>query len=360
MSFEVITPADARWLSALSKSNAGIFYTPEYCGLHRQQGSSPAMLLYQDDLGLAFDVTSIKEVASLAFYESVAGQFAYRPIDLANPIFNGPIVVSTDADHYELLRRYRKALDQFCADNHVVTEFVRFHPLYEHSEPLCRVEELIPVSDILYVDLRQGYEAARRQYRKGHRWAAQKAARDGASWSIVEPDDGHLATFVRLYEWTQRRNGTRSMYVQNESFFHDLFETLKGRAVLAESYAEGAVVSSSVFLDDKTCLWYHYSGSALELLGTNAHTYLMDRMVAWAAGKGISYLVLGGGGNPHDPTDGVAKYKRGFSHLMGKVHQLKKVHHSATLETLLLAKEHYNRSLGREVLRNWFPSYWLD
>lgn len=360
MSFEVITPADPRWLATISTSNAGIFYTPEYCGLHRGEGSSPAMLLYQDDLGVTFDVTALKDVASLPFYESVAGQFAYRPIDLANPIYNGPIVVSKGADHPELLRRYRKALDQFCADNHVVTEFVRFHPLYEYSDTLSQVEELIPVSDILYVDLRQGYEAARKQYRKGHKWAAQKAARDGASWSIVEPTDDHLATFTRLYEWTQQRNGTRSMYVQKPPFFRSMFDVLKGRALLAESYAHGDVVSSSIFLDDKTCVWYQYSGSDLDLLGTNAHTYLMDRMVDWAASKGISYLVLGGGGDPRDPADRIAKFKRGFSHLMGKVHQLRKVHHPATLETLLLAKEHYNRSLRREVCRNWFPSYWLD
>ena len=360
MPFEVITPADSRWLSVLSTSNAGIFYTPEYCGLHRAEGSSPAMLLYQDDLGIAFDVTAIKDVASLPFYESIAGQFGHRPIDLANPIYNGPIVVSKDGDQPELLRRYREALDQFCADNHVVTEFVRFHPLYEHSQTLSRIQELIPVSDILYVDLKNGYEAARKQYRKGHRWAAQKAAREGASWSIVEPDDDHLATFTRLYEWTQQRNETRSMYVHKEPFFRSLFDLLKGRALLVESYAHGEVVSSSIFLDDKACLWYQYSGSALNLLGTNAHTFVMDKMVAWAASKGISYLVLGGGGDPHDPADGVAKFKRGFSHLMGKVHQLKKVHHPATLETLLLAKERYNRSMGREVQGNWFPSYWLD
>ena len=360
MSFDIITVEDPRWASTLSTSNAGIFYTNDYCGLHQEQDGSPAMLLYQDDLGLAFDVTFFKSIATLPFYEDIGEQFTYRPIDLANPVYNGPIVVSADADHFELLRRYRKAMDQFCADNHVVTEFIRFHPFYEKTAALSRIEELIPVSDILYVDLRQGYEAARKQYRKGHRSAAQKAAREGASWSFVEPDDNHLGIFTRLYEWTQRRNGTRSVYIQKQSFFRSMFGALKGRALLAESYSHGRVVSSSIFLDDKTSLWYQYSGSDLNLLGTNAHTYLMDRMVAWAAEKGISYLVLGGGGDPHDPTDRIAKFKRGFSHLMGKVHQLRKVHHPATLQALLLAKEHYNRSQGREVRSNWFPSYWLD
>ena len=318
------------------------------------------MLLYQDDLGVAFDVTFFKNIAGLPFYENVAGQFAHEPVDLANPVYNGPIVISADADHFELLRRYRKALDQFCADNHVVTEFIRFHPLYEETAALSRVEELIPVSDILYVDLRQGYEAARRSYRKGHRSAAQKAAREGASWSFVEPDDSHLATFMRLYEWTQARNGTRSVYIQKQPFFRSMFDLLKGRVLLAESYFAGSVVSSSIFLDDKTCLWYQYSGSDLDLLRTDAHTYLMDRIAEWAAERRISYFVLGGGGDPHDPADRIAKFKRGFSHLMGKVHQTKKVHDPATLEALSLAKENYNRSLNREVRRDWFPSYWLD
>lgn len=360
MSLDVITVEDPRWASTLSTSNAGIFYTNDYCGLHQEKDGSPAMLRYQDNLGVAFDVTFFKNIAALPFYQEIAGQFAYRPIDLANPVYNGPIVVSAEADRFELLRRYRKALDQFCADNHVVTEFIRFHPLYEQTAQLSRVEELIPVSDILYIDLRQGYEAARKRYRKGHRSAARKAAREGASWSFVEPDDTHLGTFTRLYEWTQQRNGTRSVYLQKESFFHSMFRALTGRALLAESYSRGSVVSSSIFLDDKTSLWYQYSGSNLSLLRTNAHTYLMDKIAGWTAERGISYLVLGGGGNPHDPTDRIAKFKRGFSHLMGKVYQLRKVHHPATLQALLLAKEHYNRRQGREIRSDWFPSYWLD
>ena len=360
MSFDIITVEDPRWASTLSTSNAGIFYTADYCGLHQGRDGSPAMLLYQDDLGVAFDVTFFKNIATLPFYQDIAGQFACRPLDLANPVYNGPIVVSTDADHFELLRRYRRAVDQFCADNHVVTEFIRLHPLYEETAALSQIEELIPVSDMLYVDLCQGYQAARKGYRKGHRSAAQKAAREGASWSFVEPDDNHLGIFTRLYEWTQQRNGTRTVYIQKQSFFRSMFGALKGRALLAESYSRGSVVSSSIFLDDKTSLWYQYSGSDLELLRTNAHTYMLDKIAAWAAERDISYLVLGGGGDPHDPTDRIAKFKKGFSHLMGKVNQLRKVHHPSTLEALLLAKEQYNRDQGREVGGNWFPSYWLD
>jgi serine/alanine adding enzyme len=359
MSFDIIAAEDPRWTSTLSTSKAGIFYTNDYCRLHQEKDGSPAMLLYQDDLGVAFDVTFLKHISSLPFYEGIAGQFAHLPIDLANPVYNGPIVVSAEADHFELLRRYRSALNQFCADNHVVTEFIRFHPLYEETAALSGIEELLPVSDILYVDLREGYEAARQRYRKGHRSAAQKAAREGASWSFVEPDENHVATFMRLYEWTQQRNGTRSAYIQKQSFFRSMFDVLRGRALLAESYFQGNVVSSSIFLDDTTCLWYQYSGSDLELLRTDAHTYMLDRIAAWAAEREISYLVLGGGGDPHDPTDRIAKFKRGFSHLMGKVHQLRKVHHPATLEALLLAKAGYNRAHGQEVRSNWFPSYWL-
>lgn len=128
MSFDLISPEDPRWFSALSISDGGIFYSPEYCSLHRENSCSPAMLLYQDDLGTAFDVTTLKDISSLPFYESVAAQFSCRPLDLANSIYNGPIAASDSTDHDELLRRYRKSLDQFCSENNVVTEFIRFHP----------------------------------------------------------------------------------------------------------------------------------------------------------------------------------------------------------------------------------------
>lgn len=318
------------------------------------------MLLYQDDLGTAFDVTAIKNVSSLPFYEDIAAQFSSPPVDLANPVYNGPLLVCATADRGELLRRYRVAVHRFCADNNVVTEFIRFHPLYSYSSELGQIEELIPVSDILYVDLRNGYEAAHKQYRKGHKAAARKAARDGASWKIVEPTEENLASFMRLYQSTQQRNLTRAPYVQGAQFFRALFDALRDRALLAESHAKGKLVSSSVFVEDTECLWYQYSGSVLELLSTDAHTYLMDRMIEWAASKTFSYLVLGGGGDPHDPSDRIAKFKRGFSHLMGKVYHLRRVHNSSMLEKLLLAKENYNRSLGREVQKDWFPSYWLD
>jgi len=360
MSFEFIGPADARWRSCLSASKAGIFYSPEYCDLHRDKDGSPVMLLYQDDLGTAFDVTAIKNVSSLPFYQDIAAQFSSPPLDLANPIYNGPLLVSAPADRSELLRRYRAAVHRFCADNNVVTEFVRFHPLYSYASELGRIEELIPVSDILYADLRNGYEAAHKQYRKGHKSAARKAARDGASWKIVAPTPENLASFTELYQSTQRRSGTRDAYVQSAQFFRALFDALKDRALLVESYANEKLVSSSVFLDDSECLWYQYSGSALELLSSDAHTYLMDRMIDWAASRAFSYLVLGGGGNPHDPEDRIAKFKRGFSHLMGKVYQLRKVHNPSMLERLLLAKDNYNRRLGREVQKDRFPSYWLD
>jgi hypothetical protein len=115
-----------------------------------------------------------------------------------------------------------------------------------------------------------------------------------------------------------------------------------------------------MFLEDMPFLWYEYSGSVPDLLSTHAHTYSLDSMVAWAAGRGFSYLVLGGAGDPRDPDDGVGRFKRGFSPLRRTSLQLRKVHCAGRLEMLLRAKERYDRSTGRETRTDWFPSYWLD
>ena len=102
-------------------------------------------------------------------------------------IYNGPLVSSDPADYQELLRRYRKALDHFCSENHVVTEFIRFHPLYQHSETVSLIEELIPSPIWSILIFTNSHLAARKEERKGHKSTAQKAARESASWKIVEP-----------------------------------------------------------------------------------------------------------------------------------------------------------------------------
>jgi hypothetical protein len=359
--FEALGPDDPRWASTVDAAGADVFYRPEYVRfVTRSTSHAPVLLRYADDLGVVFDVTLIKRVDTLPFYADIARDFARPPVDLASPEYNGPVVASAPADRAELVRRYRAALDAYCRNTGVVTEFVRVHPLsdLDVATGLGACEPLRDAAELIYVDLRAGYEAAARGYRKGHRAAVKRAAREGAVVRVVPPDDAAVARLAELYGATMARHGAKGYYRHDTGYFTTLFEHLGDRALLVEaSTREGALAASAVFLRGARHLWYLYAGTAEALRDTGANNYKIDRMVAWGAAHGCEALVLGGG---FAPGDGLYLTKRGYSHLAAPVRHLRKVHDVRALERLRAARAAYNARHGRPTREDYFPSYWLD
>jgi hypothetical protein len=355
--FAALTVDDELWTTTTDAARTDIFYRSEYCRF-RSQGSPhrSLMLRYEDDLGVAFDVAIEKRVDTLAFFEDLSLDIPFAPLDFASPEYNGPVLVAAPRDRYELLRRFRGALEAYYRDRRVVTEFVRVHPFSSTESPLSELEQLHDVSEVVYVDLRGGHAAASRGYRKGHRAAVKKAERLGASVEIVAPDAGHVARLSELYLATMVRAGAKSVYRHPLQHFSALFEQLGDRALLVEARVGDELAASAVFLLGDRHVWYLYAGTNEALLPTGANNFKIDRMIAWAAERGFEALVLGGG---FATGDGLFHTKRGYSHLTAPVRHLRKVHDPSLLDRLLRGKAAHDARLDRTTRTDYFPSYWL-
>jgi hypothetical protein len=357
LSLEVIEAGDPAWEATLARApDADVFHRPEYAAF-RSEGLAErlVMLRFEDERGLVFDVTTVKEIARRPFFADVASEFSRPPIDLASPEYNGPLVESAPADVSGLMRSYRAAVDDWCREAAVVTEFVRLHPRSQSVESLGQLEPLVKTSEQVYVDLRGGYQHAFSTYRRKLRQQLRNAARRGVEVVFVEPDAERLATFVRLYSETLRRRAAKSIYPA--SYFASLFQHLRSRALLVEARARGEVASSTVFLAAGSSVWALYSGTVPDLFPTYAHKYMYDRVVAWAAERGFQYVMFGGG---LEPGDGLYFHKQGYSSLSAPVHHLRKVHDPVALRRLLEAKAASDRRQGRQTRDDYFPAYWLD
>ena len=355
---EVIPLNDERWDETVSRFPAGIFYTTRFCKFRAcSAGISPVMLRYVDDRGLVFDVTTIKEISSLPFFCMVSQHFSSPPIDIASAEYNGPVVAGITGEEHGLLSAYRAAVDGYCAEHNVVTEFVRIHPMSSIAAVLAKIVPLIPASDMVYVDLRSGYDAARSNYSNKRRQEMNRAARCGARIEIVRPDPEAVLRCSRLYNDTMRRKAAKSIRVFDADYFVTLFDWLSEETLLVEAFMKDALASSTVFLLDHKNIWALYTGTVYELRDSDANLYMTDRMIAWAAERGYEYFLLGGG---LEPDDGMYTYKTRFSKLMSPVRHLRKVHQPELLQILLQAKSEYDRNQGRSTRLDYFPSYWLD
>ena len=351
--------ADSRWPAAAGATPLDVFYSPDYARFRVEAlGERPIALVYEDSLGRVLDVTSIKQIAKLPFFSRIAGSLARPRVDLASPEYNGPIVVAEPGAEDDLLRRYRSAVDEYCSDLGVVTEFVRLHPFETRDATLRALSPLVSVSDVVYVDLRGGYTSARAGYQKRRLTQVRQAETAGVEIRFASPDADASQRFSDLYaETIAGKSDVKSYHRRPAGFFASLFRHLGERALLVESYVEGALASAAIALLGPRRAWYMYAGRQPNAATKGAHKLLLDRLVAKASERGLEALVLGGG---FDPGDGLYYFKRGFSKLTLPVRQLRRVHDGATLALLEQAKAEHDSALGIETRHDYFPSYWLE
>lgn len=315
------------------------------------------MLRFQDTGGVVFDVTTLRDISRLPFF--AAAELGRSAVDVASPEYNGPIVAGAPADAAELVARYRKAVDSALQDLGAVTEFVRCDPFAAATSGLGAIEELTSVSEVVYVDVREGYETAFRGYRPEHRTAIRKAVRAGTEVRFVAaPGPDALDRFFALYTATlARKPDVKSYHKLPLDYFASLFRHLGEHALLVESWSTGRLASSTVFVVGARRAWYLYGGTQPEAVAGGANKLLFDRVIAWAAEQRLEALVLCGG---FEPGDGLYQFKRGYSKLSARIAQLRKVHDAAALERLERAKAEFDRERGRATRRDYFPSYWLE
>jgi hypothetical protein len=358
MPLEVFDLDDARWPQMIQRARADIFYEPCYCRFVTVDTShQPVMLAYQDDLGEVFDVTLRKNIADLPFYADVAHQFARSPTDLASPEYNSPIVIAEPGAVGELLRRYRRAVDEYCLESGVVTEFVRFHPLSESATAFADLLDLHQAAEMVYVDLRRGYDSAFCGYRENHKRNIKKALKQGAMFRFCPSRDEEATSLLhKLWSEAMLRKDAKSIYHHPLEHFVGFVQALGDRALIVESLVDNDVASVDVFVLGRKHIWHKYSGLDQRFRVTGAHTFAFDRTIHWAWQAGYEYFMLGGGMEQGDST---YQYKYGFSHLAAPVRHFKKVHDQKALNLLLEAKSAYNTRLGLETKQQYFPSYWL-
>jgi hypothetical protein len=238
-----------------------------------------------------------------------------------------------------------------------VTEFVRFHPFQSAIDHVREMKECVSVSEVIYIDLSQGYETAKHGYRKGHRAAVTKAAGVGVNIRFVDPSEENVGRLTALYTDTMRRRNAVAGRTRSHDFFESLFRCLGKNALLVEAQLGEQCCVSAVFLLGWGHVWYMFAGTNPDLKSSEGGILLLDRVAHWGAESGYSTFVLGGG---LSLGDSIYSFKRGFSYLVRPVFQLRKVHNATALNVLMEAKTSYDAKLARATHLNYFPPYWLD
>jgi serine/alanine adding enzyme len=207
--------------------------------------------------------------------------------DVTTVAYGGPLGLGPSPPVAQFSGRY----DDWCAEQEIVTTFVRFPPLfanhrYAPSSLRCeRVQDSVtwPLEGDLFAGLH-----------RHHRRLIRRAKSAGIRVSVtVSPD--RLDRFAALYEQTMRRLGATRFYFFSDRYWGRLTEELAAHILLFDALRDGDVLASIVCFASNPWLHYHLGASSDEARRLGASHLLLYEAARFGQEHGYEQLHLGSG-----------------------------------------------------------------
>jgi lipid II:glycine glycyltransferase (peptidoglycan interpeptide bridge formation enzyme) len=313
---------------------------------------------YSFEYGKSFaDIENGKLFA--AYYEDQNTKIFYpfirRPVpyveeekfDIVTPYGYGGPILEGDAQSFT---RFYEIFSSYCRLNNIITETVRFHPLYKNHHICSNALEIQYIRVTTAVNLNVSLEEIRNNYSNMNKRNIKLAKKNQLTCYLAENTSENIKTFIDLYKETMNRNHASSYYYFDESYFYEQIQkTDIGETYLLFTKVQEKVIAGVMVLLGKEFAHYHLGASKTKYLDLKPNNLLFDYMIEFCKSKGSQILHLGGG---YREGDGLYKFKKSFTNLTLDYYIGKKVHLPQIYDSIIA-------TLKKQYIldENYFPLY---
>ncbi|HWP50919.1 MAG TPA: GNAT family N-acetyltransferase [Clostridia bacterium] len=295
-----------RW-NGIVKSFADhdVYYMHEYMSAFRHTGDgSPCLIYYSGDpMRLCYVVLS-SDIAESPRFTGVLEKGRYH--DFATPYgYGGPLVSHYSSDE---MSYFFALLKDYCNQNGIVSQFIRFHPLLENQAFFADHCELRSIKKTVVIDATNSATIYANMEPRC-RGAIQKAKQRDIQINIDNSDQAKVE-FIRLYLETMQRHHAAAYYFFNNAFFDDFFSNMEGSYNLFCAMSNKKIISAAIILCCNGNMHYHLSGSDEAFRQFSPNNLLLYTAACWGVDNGYHKFHLGGG---VEVDDSLFLFKRSFN-----------------------------------------------
>lgn len=232
--------------------------------------------------------------------------------DLVTPYgYGGPLITEVqEGKKPALAAAFTKAFQQYCDVHHIVSEFVRFHPVLGNAGDFNGSYDIVFLRKTVGTNLRDYDDPVQEEFSKSTRKAIRHALRSGVEFRVtVNPDS--LELFSEIYRINMERVQADSYYYFDQSYFSRCLEYFGENIVLVEALFEGKVIGAEMHFAYNNVIHTHLSGTLSEYHYLSP-VYVMTYAIAlWGKENGMD-LIHVGGGTTNEPGDTLYLFKKKF------------------------------------------------
>lgn len=234
----------------------------------------------------------------------------------------------------EIIPHFFEAFAQYCKEENIVSEFIRFCPMYNFDfETIKNYINVQKVNDLVYMDLEENFWNG---YSKGRKSDIRQIQKKPYRVECIGVKD-----FYPLYQESMQRNKAHAYFDLNQDALQKLVDEAFARVF--GIYVDETLVSSIMILDEATVSYYFLSATLDDFLKSHVNALLLHEIAIIVRNEGQKKFFLGGG------RVGVYDFKRRFSQKTLPYFIGKKIHNQTIYDELV--------SLTKRQDNTFFPKY---
>lgn len=280
-----------------SFSEYDVYYLSGYVKAFHIHGDGDPYLLYYENNGLrAIYAYTRRPTAIDGIYDSVT------PYGYGGVLFEG--------DTSEANRRvFWKAYLEEMAKEHIVDNFVRYHPILNNAVPMKPISNVIDLGKTIAMDLASP-ELIWENIHSKNRNHIRKAEKNGI---MIEHGKGMelFDIFIEMYNATMDKDHAEEYYYFKRPFYESIHNDLNDNYEIFYAKLEDKIIAMSIMIFANGRMNYHLSGSDIEYRNLAPSNLLLYKAALWGYEHGMKTFHLGGGVG--SGKDNLYKFKAAFN-----------------------------------------------
>lgn len=234
--------------------------------------------------------------------------------DIVTPYgYGGPVIesVAESSSREALVQAFQRAFSQYCFEQRIVAEFVRFHPLIRNAEDFAKPYQAACIRHTLGTNLKDYDDPIVAEFSKSCRKSIRQALRKGVTWRITACPK-QIDVFKEIYYATMDRNSAGDYYYFDEEYFTHCLEWFWDRLLFVEAVYEEKTIAAGLYFISGTTIHIHLSGTRSEYLHLSPAYVLRYAAALWGKEHGY-HVIHHGGGRSNARNDQLFAFKKQFA-----------------------------------------------
>ncbi len=280
-----------------------IYFEPAYARLYETDEIKSVEYKFESQYGV---ITNLFMKRPIDF--SVGDGTKY--FDIITPYGYGGPVIHHATDKEKLISLFMQDFQRFANQQHIVSEFVRFHPIIGNGVDFKSAYNSI--YDRKTVGTNLTYEdVIAMEFSKHKRKDIRRILKNPDVHYEMNENPESLDDFVEIYYSTMDRDKADDYYYFKKDYFQNMITSFPNHVITCKVYLKDIVIAMGVYFRYRKYLHAHLSGTISEYLEFSPAYILKYALALYGHEKGYEVIHYGGG-TSRSLENSLYKFKKDF------------------------------------------------